>query len=160
MTSCTMNRPTAALATLSAGKARLASAQRPLNALRSRCYHGRSKLSNRVVRVHAAAATDESIQPSPPPLLTDARKEYNRQFQRPVGGLCIGVCAASQPCLHMHASVLEACFGCTCLSYLWLAPATAQVFDFERWKTHRSSSRYLRHVLGMRDSKIVSDFGS
>ncbi len=35
-----------------------------------------------------------------------------------------------------------------------------QVFDFERWKTHRSSSRYLRHVLGMRDSKIVSDLGS
>ena len=31
-----------------------------------------------------------------------------------------------------------------------------QVFDFERWKTHRSSSRYLRHVLGMGDSKIVS----
>ncbi|KAL4856957.1 hypothetical protein ACK3TF_002657 [Chlorella vulgaris] len=107
-----MNRPTAALATLSAGKARLASVQRPLNALRSRCYHGPSKLSNRVVRVYAAAATDDSIQPSPPPLLTDARKEYNRQFQRPV-------------------------------------------FDFERWKTHRSSSRYLRHVLGMRDSKII-----
>ena len=31
-----------------------------------------------------------------------------------------------------------------------------QVFDFERWKTHRSSSRYLRHVLGIFDSKIVS----
>ncbi|EFN53823.1 hypothetical protein CHLNCDRAFT_32075 [Chlorella variabilis] len=29
------------------------------------------------------------------------------------------------------------------------------VFDFERWKTHRSSSRYLRHVLGIFDSKIV-----
>jgi hypothetical protein len=30
------------------------------------------------------------------------------------------------------------------------------VFDFERWKKHRSSSRYLRHVLGLGESKIVS----
>jgi hypothetical protein len=29
------------------------------------------------------------------------------------------------------------------------------VFDFERWKTHRSSSRYLRHVLGIGESRIV-----
>jgi hypothetical protein len=29
-----------------------------------------------------------------------------------------------------------------------------QVFDFDRWKKHRSSSRYLRHVLGLFDSKV------
>ncbi|KAI3425146.1 hypothetical protein D9Q98_008917 [Chlorella vulgaris] len=28
------------------------------------------------------------------------------------------------------------------------------VFDFERWKTHRSSSRYLRHVLGIFESRV------
>jgi putative membrane protein len=31
-----------------------------------------------------------------------------------------------------------------------------QVFDFERWKKHRSSSRYLRHALGFFESRIVA----
>jgi hypothetical protein len=35
-------------------------------------------------------------------------------------------------------------------------PARLQVFDFERWKKHRSSSRYLRHALGIFESRIVS----
>lgn len=32
----------------------------------------------------------------------------------------------------------------------------AQVFDYERWKMHRSSSRYLRHVAGLPDSRIAA----
>ena len=31
-----------------------------------------------------------------------------------------------------------------------------QVFDFELWKKHRSSSRYLRHIVGLGESRIVS----
>lgn len=32
----------------------------------------------------------------------------------------------------------------------------AQVFDFDLWKKHRSSSRYLRHIVGLGESRIVS----
>lgn len=30
-----------------------------------------------------------------------------------------------------------------------------QVFDFERWQKHRSSSRYMRHMAGMFSSSVV-----
>jgi hypothetical protein len=29
------------------------------------------------------------------------------------------------------------------------------VFDYERWKMHRSSGRYMRHVVGLLDSNIL-----
>lgn len=32
---------------------------------------------------------------------------------------------------------------------------TNQVFDFDRWKKHRSSSRYMRHMAGMFSSSVV-----
>lgn len=34
-------------------------------------------------------------------------------------------------------------------------PPPPQVFDFALWKKHRSSSRYLRHILGLPSSRIV-----
>lgn len=35
-------------------------------------------------------------------------------------------------------------------------PPRVQVFDFDRWKKHRSASRYLRHVRATFTSRIVS----
>ena len=31
-----------------------------------------------------------------------------------------------------------------------------QVYDFDKWASHRSTRRYLRHVLGMFNSRIVA----
>lgn len=35
-----------------------------------------------------------------------------------------------------------------------------QVFDFELWKRHRSSSRYWRHITGLFESRIVSNLAA
>ena len=33
-------------------------------------------------------------------------------------------------------------------------------FDFEKWKSHRASSRYRRHIVGLFGSRIVRALGS
>lgn len=76
-----------------------------------------------------------------------------------------GALPGSEPCTHACSTCCQRGHTLPTHNPASLTPSkpplqpqlsSLQVFDFELWKKHRSSSRYLRHILGLYNSRIVS----
>lgn len=77
---------------------------------------------------------------------------HQRPASSPHSCACTNAC-----CPWLRSPVLRACRHLTSPAHPTRPPPSClQVFDFDLWKRHRSSSRYWRHITGIFESRTVS----